>query len=143
MKHQMQPTGDTCMCTCLAMLSGLQAKVVIEHCHEKLFSGLITIEKCMEALDIGFIPRMSHFNNRIEPGKVYLATVPSLNFEGGFHQILIDWTGDQYAVLDPACGSGKRYYTLHKELTDDPLAFQMISWIIDYEVIPNGEEESS
>lgn len=45
-----------------------------------------------------------------EPG-AYLVTVPSLNFTGGNHQIVIEVTEDDYRVIDPVMGrDGRRYY---------------------------------
>lgn len=137
MKHQTQPTTDSCVCACLAMLAGKPVKTVIEHYHEKIWSHLVSVEWCLEDLDIPF-ERRFYEGHSVYRGRVYLASVASLNCQGGLHQVLLDCRGEEMVVLDPAKGIPEKYhYAYQPEHGEDPLAVPLDSWLISHEVVPH------
>lgn len=83
--------------------------------------------------ELGVKYRKCIHGDRIELGKVYLVTVPSLNMAGLFHQIIID-TRMGFEILDPNCGvRGRSYYVL----SVSPSARKQVklrAWILDYEI---------
>lgn len=104
-QHQTQPTPWSCVHTCIAMMLGVPAQEVIDRIGEKhglnsfLAIGALAkfgfrfapLSMCMQALWDGW----------------HMAAVPSLNHEGGFHEILIYYFEGEMRVVDPAIG--KRY----------------------------------
>lgn len=131
--HQMQPTNNSCTSACLAMITNRPVRKIMEEFHDKwqVFdtNPLKWLEantrlKC-KALDIYYD---TVFNNA-----VYLATVPSLNIEGGLHHILFDTRGEHCVVYDPAMGRGKYYG--NTDLNDDPLCVNLMCWTLDLEIM--------
>jgi hypothetical protein len=99
---QTQPTGCTCVQTCLAMALGAPvADVIARYGDEPMNQQLL----CAALTECGFIWNQMVTGTMVHEGR-YFATVPSLNKRGGFHQILLRWTGaDGLLVLDPALGN--------------------------------------
>jgi len=139
MKHQTQPTHDSCVVTCCAMLAGKPAKMAYEHFHEKLWANEVNVEWILEALDVQF-QRGFYEGHTVYGGFVYLVSVPSLNCRGEFHQVILDSRGEELVVLDPARGlDGKFHYVWQPEKGEDPLAVPLTSWLINYRVLPNEQ----
>lgn len=137
MKHQTQPTPDSCVVTCCAMLANKPAKMTLDHFHEKLWARKVSTEWILEALDIKF-RRVFYEGGRVFSGSVYLVAVPSLNTPGQFHQVVLDCREDPMRVLDPAKGYADRlHYVWNPEKGKDPLAFPLTSWMTEYEVVPH------
>lgn len=129
-KHQKQ--GDRqCVCTCIAMIAGIKKNTVVKRHHVKYMSNNnYGIDKILEDFGIGY---NTCDGNYLHKGKVYLATVPSLNMLGYFHQIIID-NRDGIQVFDPNRGvPGKNYYVTKVSPTSRKQIL-LRSWIIDYEV---------
>ena len=142
LEHQTQPTGMTCVCTCLAMLCGRPASDLIELYHHSYYN-----EQTLDVSDIlrieGFIfkQEMAGRVQTLLPGAVYLLTVPSLNIKGGLHQILVDYRDpERPQALDPAKGyTGRMYYTIDSiEADEKDNAFLLFSWIVDYTITDRG-----
>ena len=138
LEHQTQPTGMTCVCTCLAMLCGRPASDLIELYHHSYYNA-----KTLDLADIlvmegfKFTREMAGQVKTMLPGAVYLLTVPSLNIKGGLHQILVDYRDpERPQVLDPAKGyAGRMYYTVDSiEADEEDNAFLLFSWIVDYTI---------
>jgi len=139
MKHQTQPTTDSCVVTCCAMLAGKPAKMTYEHFHEKLWARKVDTEWILGALDIQF-RRTFYEGGTVFRGRVYLAVVPSLNTRNEFHQVIIDCRGEDIVVLDPAQGvPGKFYYAWQPEKGEDEWAVPLVSWLNEFEVVPNEQ----
>lgn len=138
MQHQMQPTSNTCVCTCLAMLLDKPAREVIREWHPPFFETMeLSLGEVLKAAGVVCIePKTEERFGGLESHNIYLVTVPSLNVPGCFHQVIVDYRNPAQArVLDPAQGRPKaRFYTLDNA-PEDPLAFIMVSWIIDYIVL--------
>lgn len=96
---QMQPTPWSCVHTCIAMILGVPAQEIIDRFpRDQGMSELETLV-ALQNLDVMHAPTLF--------GKLWLGwqlvAVPSLNVEGGLHQILVHWyPGEGYRVVDPS-----------------------------------------
>ena len=136
-QHQTQPTGNTCVCTCIAMLTGKPAQEVIDKWHTRYYSSQEWLGDILEEEGVSFTYPVANEPHRLDPGKVYLLTVASLNIEGSFHQLIVDWRSSAPVVLDPAKGRtpGSKYYTLDLDEWDEvELARMLTSWVVDFTI---------
>jgi len=128
--HQKQPNGETCACTCVAMLSGATAQKVIDGFHQKYFYDDVSMEVILAEMEFAY-EIWSPFDKRpiheYPPGAA-LCSVPSLTRRGGLHYVLIEKSEDNtlYRVLDPQMGNGCPYYAT--EADPSSLAAPLISW---------------
>ncbi|EIC84720.1 hypothetical protein [Serratia sp. M24T3] len=138
--HQQQPTYNTCMCACIAMVVGLPVQEVIDKWHEHFHAG--KGEWLDDALDYygkqyfyGH-PRKATITN----GFIYFLTVPSLNIEAGMHQVLcLALEGNGVTIYDPAKGrENARYYVAGKPHSANEV--QIKSWLIDL-ILPIAMKE--
>lgn len=99
---QTQPTGKTCVQTCLAMALGVPvAEVIARYGEEPMNQQSL----CAALTECAFVWNQLVTGTMVCQGW-YFATVPSLNHRGGNHQVLIRWTSDDgVTVLDPAMGN--------------------------------------
>lgn len=107
---QQQPTPYTCNQACLAMLLNEPVEKVIE-----VFPGdglkqrefFVALDRC------GFTWNALIFGTMLWDGH-YVATVPSLNFEGGAHCVILGFSAvtGELKVFDPNTGRpGKKFYS--------------------------------
>lgn len=133
LQHQMQPTFNTCMATCVAMVAGQPVDEVVERWHQKFHDKTDWLD---DALDYYKIPYFYGSQRKAELlyGFIYFLTVPSLNIKGGLHQILMSLTAERgIEVFDPAMGRpGSKYYVWGEAQNDDQ--FGVISWCVDLSV---------
>jgi len=111
--HQKQTQLD-CVCTCMAMLCGLPRRELVKRYHKRyLIDSEINISDILWELNISF--RECRQEENIKPGKLYVASVPSLNIVTRLHLILVDWRiKSGLKIFDPNRGvSGRKYYVLH------------------------------
>lgn len=108
--HQTQPTPYSCNQTCLAMLLGAPVEKVLQAFPGVPPEGGMRQQDLFVALDrCGFEWNAFMFGTIICQG-FYLASVPSLNFEGGAHTVLLEYA-QRLVVHDPNRGrAGKRFY---------------------------------
>lgn len=117
-KHQMQPCPVSCVSTCMAMLSGRPVDEVIAIVHERYRAFGLSLREMMTELGIEFQSFDTCDDNNLGLVGAYLVHVPSLNFVGGNHQILIEITEDDYYVIDPVQGrADRKYYVKRGEAT--------------------------
>lgn len=117
-----QPDGCTCMATSLAMILDMDVDQCIELYHEKLYSHDFWFDDVLDEHDIPYAyPKPGR--QTIYQGNVYLCAVPSLNNLGGMHQIVIDYRGEEYQVLDPNSGRDCRAY--------QPDGSDLLGWRLD------------
>ena len=109
-KHQMQPCPVSCVSTCLAMIAGKPAAEVIDRFHVEYRKGGLSLRSMLDALGIPFKSFDTADEPMIEWEGAYICTAPSLNIQGGTHQIIIEVTGENYWVLDPVMGREDRLY---------------------------------
>lgn len=135
-KHKTQPTMMSCIATCLAMLLDKDPKEVDEEFSLEYIRGHIDVASYLYRQGIFAQPHVTAGIHQIRPGRLYLATVPSLQIPGLFHQIIIDARFDNVTVYDPCKGlEGKQYYSYDHIAEDSELAYPLRSFLIDYEII--------
>lgn len=135
-KWQQQPTSNTCVAACIAMIVDAPVEQIVDAFHHQFFDKqTIKIRDILTYLDLSYNARPLDVGSRIMPGLVYLLTVPSLNVQGCFHCVVVDYRDPSNPrVLDPGKGrKGSKYYTLDNA-PSDPLAFIMVSWIVEFEI---------
>lgn len=137
-QHQTQPTGNTCVCTCIAMLTGKPAQEVVDKWHDLYYSHHEPLMDILEEEGLRVECHYSAGSPRILPGKLYMLTVPSLNVEGSLHQVLVDWRDEAVGpvCLDPAKGlPDRKYYTLSEDEWDDVTEARLLtSWVLDFTI---------
>ena len=130
--HQMQPCPYSCVSTCLAMIAGRPAQEVIEEMHQPYRAGELTLRQMLERLGIEYTAFFSLDCPPLADEGVYLCTSPSLNIEGGNHQILIEVTDEGYFVFDPVQGrDGRKYYVARGRGEGIPLAIDLGGFVVD------------
>lgn len=134
-KHQQQPTGKSCVSTCLAMLLDKPVQEVIDEFHADYSNGDNDEDKYLESK--GLICRALWSNHRtLEEGKLYLVSIPSLNLVAYTHEIIFDWRDPtEFKVIDPNMGKeGKKYYVwkLAEDLKENE--FNIVGYHFLYEV---------
>lgn len=121
---QEQPTFNTCVCTCLAMLARLPVEEVVAKYHDRYWKKSSQLLSIMHELYITGIPGSSAFAT-LHWGQVYMLSVPSLSRKVGTHQIiadLSDWETEK--IYDPASGDK---YTVE--------LLQLHGWVIDFRIL--------
>lgn len=119
---QQQPTNNTCMCACLAMVLGLPVEQIVEEWHQRFFDVETTGDWFDDALDFyGVEYSYPKRGDNIVPWQsLTFAVVPSLNIQGTLHQILIHTSATDCTIYDPNNGrEGKKYYVLGEPKSDD------------------------
>lgn len=135
--HQQQPTKNSCVSTCLAMLLDVPAQQVVDEFHDKYY---VTQEQLpheyLAAKGISTKPGIST-ELSLYPGKLYLVAAASLNLEGQMHEIIVDFRDEEkpLLVLDPNMGKeGKKYYVYKPEAKLQENEVNLTCWFIDYEI---------
>lgn len=141
--HQRQPTHNSCMATCFAMLAGVPAQEVIDKWHDHIWAGGGGSERAaFEALGIVAIPIGSYIRSA-HKGCVYLVAAQSLNHPQSSHQIILDCRPREekgYRIYDPQFGNeDMKYYIPHYlEISEhlEPNAVKFTGgWTIDYRIL--------
>jgi hypothetical protein len=125
------------------MIIGEQVDKVIDEFHGKYWGvneGQFKVTDYLKQKGIEFT--LCDFETRIDREGVYLVTVPSLNIEGGNHQIIwaleaAEQDGYFYQYLfDPAYGrEDKKYYTnIDELLVSDSLARKINGYSVDLHI---------
>lgn len=131
-KHQIQPCPYSCVSTALAMIVDRPAQEIIDDMHAPYRSGDLTLRQMLERLGVEYTAFYSLDCPPLSDEGVYLCTSPSLNIEGGNHQILIEVTEESYFVLDPVQGrEDRKYYVARGKGEGVPLAVELGGFVVD------------
>lgn len=141
-KHQTQPTSDTCVATCVAMLANVHVSVVLNRLAERGLSladplHYFNILELMHSFDIVAIP-LNHLTMPYA-NEVYIASVRSLKDPGWNHQIIVDYKND--LLFDPAKGRvdergyPSRYYVLSDEDIEDHCGVVLLNADFSFRVL--------
>ena len=132
-----------CVSACLAMVTGQDLETVYGEFHTKFHNYQMSIGDYLDQKDVEFdapVPAKTPAGSLLEAGFIYILTVPCLAQNGMFHCIVADLRDYEYLnhvrVYDPAKGKpGVMFYSHHKkEIKENPLAFQLKSWLIDAKI---------
>lgn len=142
--HTSQTLPTSCVSACLAMALSIPQEQVISEFHDEYFQGRTTLGKYLTSKGISYTPIgfEERFFPEDEEEHVYFCTVPSLNIEGGLHEIIWHWWEGGNKIYDPAQGfiskKGKRgkkkrkfFVASDKEAAQDKLARVNHGRIID------------
>lgn len=133
-----QPTQTSCVCTCVAMLLGKTAQEVIDKWHHAYYFQQEFLGDILQAEGVAYECHYAAHSPTLKPGGLYLLTVPSLNVDASFHQVIVDWRDEAKPVcFDPCKGRGDnlKYYTLDKDEWDDVNnAVLLVSWVLDFTI---------
>lgn len=118
-EHQTQPTSNSCVSTCVAMILNKPVEEVIKDLHSDYFDT----DHCGDYAVVGYLRKHGMWVATMAqdvdspcflytPG-YYILTVPSLNYVGGTHAILLTVSKDRegelcWQVLDPAEGKPEK-----------------------------------
>lgn len=135
--YQAQPTNDTCVSACIAMVLGVPVQEVIADFHNRLHHENVTLRDYLYERLLCPQSYLADEYVEFEDGYVYFATVPSLNTKGTFHQILFDCTGTKLTIHDPNNDPDKLRYVLRykDENLNAPLKeneYPLMSWVIEH-----------
>ena len=84
---------------------------LIDQFHERYRTGNTSLGELLNELQIPCTSFDSLSLPKMLEAGAYLVSVPSLNIQGGMHQIIIEVTEDDYFVNDPVKGiEGKLFY---------------------------------
>lgn len=119
-EHQAQPCPVSCVATCFAMIAGVPVGVFMG-LHEEYRASRLSLRQALDRLGIPFRSYDSANRNSLGDEGVFLASVPSLNIQGGMHQVVIEMLDDaDWRVYDPNQGRDDRlYYTSLVDAGDD------------------------
>lgn len=134
-QHQTQPTFNTCMATCLAMLAGRPAAEVAEQWHSRFELEGARFSDALDSFNIMHFPCDAH-HQKLLNSVIYVLTVPSLNITGGLHMILLVCEeGKRPVVYDPAKGYENRMHYVVKDAGDlQEGEFNLMSFICDHAI---------
>ena len=138
--HQRQPTHNSCMSTCFAMLADIPVQSVIDKWHEHIWTVQQGERKCFDDLGIVAVP-VSTVVRSLYRGCVYLIAAQSLNHPQSCHQIILDCRWDDgYKIFDPQFGNAdaKYYVPHHMEISEhlEPNAVKFEGgWHVDYRIL--------
>lgn len=127
---QPQPTGDSCASTCCAMILGIPAQQIVDEFHAR-FTAYEMDEQEYLAEHCVVIEPVAKRWAPVESGHVYMLTVPSLNNNGMFHAILLDYRDHTNPIVyDPAPEGRPRYSLNPEKLLDAKLVSWMVEWVV-------------
>lgn len=134
---QQQPTQVSCVCTCIAMVLGIPAQVVIDKWNEK-YHTTASLRDILEDYKIPFTSYYACDKHNVDKSGYYILGVPSLNYPGGMHQILAEYDSEEHewCIFDPQKGSGYKYYDSILKQSEDGLAFPVRGYSIDAYINP-------
>ena len=133
--HQQQPTHDTCVSACIAMLLNIPVKEIVEEFHSKYINQELNIYEFLINHDLNIEPLLPSYW-QAELNNIYIASVPSLNKKAALHQIIIDTRNGASIVYDPQEGKPDCDYYVYKP--DEDLKtheYNLISYVLEYRVL--------
>lgn len=118
------------------MIVGAPAQYIIDKFHDRYYKHGEPISRFLLELGVEYEAFNTLDRTSIIEEGVYLVTVPSLNIQGGQHQIVIVTDDTLYRVFDPQMGNpGALYYTANAKAKDQlEGAVQLRSYSVDARV---------
>lgn len=130
--HQMQPCPVSCVSTCIAMLTGKPVAEIIERFHANYREGDLSIGDMLRELNLDFKDFRSAERQSIDRDAIYLCSVPSLNIQGGMHEIVVEMANDgDWVVHDPNMGRDDRLYYTSRPGDDSKAVMMSSGYTVD------------
>ena len=124
-----QDLSNNCVSACIAMITGFDLSRVTEEFHSDYHDGLVCMHDYFDAVGLKFNKFYSGPICTLKRGFIYMLAVPSLNYIGGLHEIVVDYSGESPIIFDPAPADKKRYVEFGA-----PGSGGLCSWAIDAEI---------
>lgn len=124
-----QDLPNNCVSACLSMITGFDLVRVTDEFHNGYHDGEVCMHDYLNLIGIKFNKFYSGSSCTLKRGFVYMLAVPSLNYVGGLHEIIVDFSGETPAIFDPAPNDKNRYTEFGK-----PGSGGLCSWAIDAEI---------
>ena len=106
---QQQPTWNSCVSACVAMILNKPVDEVVSEFHEDYYAGKLDPDEYLTKSGVNCEVLLT--NAKLEMGHIYICSVPSLNKQALTHAILIDMRDECWSLFDPNMGKeGKLYY---------------------------------
>ncbi|ATS93558.1 hypothetical protein P1A145kb_p158 [Pectobacterium phage DU_PP_I] len=139
MQHRTQPTKDSCMATCIAIIAGVDENEACARWHEKFQCRTAWLDTALDKYGIPYMygsPRSA----TLLRGFTYLLSVPSLNIRDGLHQVVAFLPRNgEIQILDPVKGrEGSLHYVYGAPEGGGEVEIK--SWSVDL-IIPIFEDE--
>lgn len=107
--HQQQPTWNTCVSACIAMILNKPADEVVSEFHEDYYEEKLDADEYLQSKGVDCEVLLT--NAKLETGYIYLCSVPSLNLQARTHMIVLDMREECWSLYDPNKGKeGKLYF---------------------------------
>lgn len=128
LNHKIQTTPNNCVSTCIAMITNEDVDTVTEKFHDRYRKDpKISVATYFQEIGLPHtvLPAIVRYTDE---GGIFVLSVPSLNYEGGSHCILVHHhhNGD-WDVYDPNKGRQDKKYYVNGPLDSD-LAVQIVSY---------------
>lgn len=133
-KHQMQPTPDTCTSACLAMILDVPVENVVEFFHKDWMARKTDPAHFLVRNFVKFQIHREPYDNVLKYGEVYLISVPSVNITGRNHHLLVDMRQGEgkEIIYDPNEGRmDKSYYVGWTKGREKDGQYPLKSWTIE------------
>lgn len=113
-QHVIQPTPNSCVPTCISMVTGVSLDKILEMTGnpEAFNRGWTPDQEVSILVQLGILPLYDTFNNYYHDS-IYLVTVASLNLDRSNHRIILDLRDESNRIVyDPNEGrEGKLFYS--------------------------------
>jgi len=119
-KHQTQPTPNSCLSACLAMILNKPVLEVMGEFHDSYYDNhgenRLLPEDYLKRYSCINLASSGKTNQNLTDKGVYLLAVPSLNIKGGLHSIVYEIKQSEdgfwhHTIYDPNMGyKGREYY---------------------------------
>ncbi len=132
--HQMQPTYNSCVSACIAMILDVPVSEIIDDFHYKYHDHKDIPSHYMRRKGLPVKSLLAESADMMM-NKIYGLIVPSLNIEAGTHLILMEIDdNDNVAIYDPAyLREDKRYYVYNK-IPDTPSEVLLKCFVAEFEI---------
>jgi len=120
---QSQPCPTSCMSTCIAMLLNIPVEAVKHRHHDDYREGR-SLREILNSYGVPFESFDSAEPHSIDRSGFWLLAVPSLNIEGGLHEVLVEFdkASSTWVIFDPRRGAEDRKFYSAAPDQDGPLA---------------------
>ena len=134
--HFIQPTWNSCVSTCLAMILNEHPADIIRQFHDRFMAHETEIGGYLDEKGVPTTTGLA--TDRMDWDGVYLISVPSLNKQALMHLLVADTRADEVRVYDPNAGKpGKRYY-IHGRHASSEYEVELASYFIDLKINQPG-----
>lgn len=117
---QNQPCPTSCVSTCVAMLLAIPVAAVIEKHHDAYHRFQVSVGGILRSYGVQFESFTTAETQHVDRSGLWILGAPSLNVEGGMHEILLEYDAENAVlwIFDPRHGAPDRKF--YRASPDDP-----------------------